>query len=107
MTKVKDCWKIVEKKKGKIKTLFHGIDKSKVLSKKIWLKADKKLVADGSKGTKYLSGFHIFLNRKIGKEYLARFSGNDLILIKCKAQGIRKKRHSPHNVYLADYLYLL
>jgi len=45
-------YKIVETDdKGNIKTLFHGINRSRILRVGEWLQAELKMVIDGSRGT--------------------------------------------------------
>lgn len=46
------AYKIVEVVDGKIKTLFHGINKSRTMPEGIWLEADVKMGRDGS-GDRY------------------------------------------------------
>lgn len=100
-------YKIVELKKGHIKTLFHGINKSRVLKKDVWIIADKKMVNDGD-GTEYLSGLHIMMTYDECVKYLQRFKNKETKgIISCHAKGIRKKEHSPHNVYLADTIKII
>jgi hypothetical protein len=95
-------YKIVEIKNGQIKTLFHGINKSRILKKDIWITADKKIVNDGD-GTHYLSGLHIMMSFDECVKYLKRFKNKDTKgIVTCHAKNLRKKEHSPHNVFLAD-----
>ena len=53
-------YKIVNEDKPDVfKTLFHGVNKSRVLEFGKWLKAELKQVKDGTSNTTYLSGWHI------------------------------------------------
>lgn len=84
-------------------TLFHGINKSKKLPLNKWIKANVKIVDDG--GTKYLSGFHVLKDKQKAIKYLNRFTNiscKTIVEVECK--NIRKKQHSPHDVYLAEYM---
>lgn len=56
-------------------------------------------------GTRYLSGFHVLKNRQKAIKYLNRFKNitcKTIIKVECKK--VRKKAHSPHDVYLAEFL---
>jgi hypothetical protein len=95
-------YKIVEIENDQIKTLFHGINHSRVLKKDVWIAADKKFVNDGD-GTSYLSGLHIMLSYDECIKYLQKFKNKKTKgIITCHAKFLRRKEHSPHNVYLAD-----
>lgn len=100
-------FKIVDYEKGKLKTLFHGVNGSRTIEKGRWLKADVKTVHDGSSGTEYESGWHILPTYDECKDYLKKFKHlKKKKIIKCKAKNIRPKTHSRDNVYLSEYLYV-
>ena len=69
----KTWYKIVDYENGKYKTLFHGVNKSRVLKFNEWLEADMKQVKDGTSKTTYMSGWHIVPDYKSTLEYLQRF----------------------------------
>ena len=74
-----------------------------------WLRADKKVVSDGSinRDTRYLSGWHLFKDYQECKMYLDRFKNkNELTIIKVKACGLSKKEHSKSNIWLADEIFI-
>lgn len=98
------CYRIVEEKNGKLKTLFHGINRSRVIPPNKWLKAEKKCVSDG--GTKYLSGFHVLKTRKECEKYLGRFdkTKRKLKIIEVLVKGLRRKKHSNSRVFLASWM---
>jgi len=100
-------YKIVEiDKNNNLKTLFHGIEGSRILEINKWYDADIKMVSDN--GTEYLSGFHVLLTKEETEKYLSRFKNNrELKIVTCHYCGIRKKEHSPHNVYLVDRIKIL
>ena len=50
------AYKIVELDDGHIKTLFHGLNGSRILPCNVWLKSEQKLVKDGTSKTFYESG---------------------------------------------------
>ena len=100
-------YKIVDLKDGKINTLFHGLNGSKIIPRNEWLKADKKMVNDG-KGPLYLSGWHIIPSYDLCIKYLKRFKNVKYkAIVKCYAKDIVPKKHSRSQVFLADYIYIL
>ena len=102
---MKTWYKIVERQNGAIKTLFHGLNGSRVLPENKWLKAEKKLVRDGTSKTWYESGWHIIPTYEECVEYLEFFQKLDTKdIVKCKAKKIWPKSHSRSNVYLAEYI---
>ena len=106
MNRTKEWFKIVDMKDGKVLTLFHGLDGSKTLPHSKWLIAKKEMVSDG-KGTKYLSGFHVIPSREECIEYLKRFKNVKYkYILPVYVQDIRKKEHSPYNVWLADKIFI-
>jgi len=98
--------KIVEEDDaGQIKTLFHGVQGSKVMKIGEWITADKKMVRDGTSNTWYLSGFHVLPSREKCEKYLTRFTKrlDRLRIVPCYVRGeLRSKTHSRADVYLAD-----
>jgi hypothetical protein len=53
--------------------LYHGVGKSRKIPFKTWLKADVKIVRDGTGKRYYKSGFHVFDNIDTAFVYLKRF----------------------------------
>jgi hypothetical protein len=99
-------YKIVLKEGNKIKTLFHGVNRSKTLPYNIWIIAEKKLGKDGSNQEPYLTGFHCFKEIHIAKKYLKKFRSNkNRIIIECEARNLRQKP-SNKDVFLADEIYI-
>ena len=101
-------YKIVElDKKENIKTLFHGINRSRLLKVGKWLKAEMKMVRDGPNSSEYLSGWHIAPTYEECVEYLKAFKHrHNKRIIKCEAKNIRSKSHSRHDIFLAEYIYI-
>lgn len=100
-------YKIVNEKEGVLKTLFHGIKGSKVLKRGEWLRAENRLVSDG-KGTKYLSAWHVMPSKEETEEYLKKFKNTEnKKIVECHVKDYAPKKHSRHEVYLADYIYIL
>jgi hypothetical protein len=99
------CFKIVDNHNGILKTLFHGVNGSRVLKTNEWLKADIKDVRDGSCQTYYKSGWHVLSTYEECAEYLKRFTYTDnRKIVECKAKNVWPKTHSIANVYLAEYI---
>jgi hypothetical protein len=108
LSKEKIWFKIVEKKNGQYKTLYHGVNKSRLLDIGKWLKSEQKAVRDGSSINRYISGWHILPNLAETLEYLKKFKKKrELKLMLCKAKVVWKKEHSRNNVYLAEKIYIL
>lgn len=102
-----DWYKIVDVVDGKVKTLFHGNQGSRVLPTGEWLLAELKMVKDGTSKTSYLSGWHIIPTLEECLEYLEKFKNvGPKAVIRCKARKIWPKAHSPSNIYLSKWLYI-
>lgn len=100
-------YKIVEVVEGDIKTLFYGINKSRIMPKNKWIKADVKIGRDGSGNRYYKTGWHTLPSVKEAKDYLKNFKSrlNILKIVECEIKGdIWKKEHSPSNVFLSEYI---
>jgi hypothetical protein len=103
-------YKIVDKdSKGRYKTLFHGTWGCRVLPFDEWIKADCKPVRDGSRGTKYTSGWHVMMNLNECRDYLSKFTAKkERVIIEVDVRGeIWPKKHSPSNVYLCEEIKLI
>lgn len=101
------CFKIVDDHNGILKTLFHGVDGSRVLKKNEWLKADIKDLRNGSCQTYYKSGWHVLPTYEDCVEYLRRFTNLDKKrIVKCQVKNVWPKTHSRADVYLAEYLFI-
>lgn len=98
------CYRIVESKDGKLKSLFHGTSGTRILPIGEWIAADKKIVKDGTRGTEYESGFHVLLSAEAAHEFFnKRFRiKENRIIIRCEARNLRPKIHALGEVYLAD-----
>ncbi len=103
-----EAYRIVEEKNGEYFTLFHGTNRSRKLPRGIWIKADKKLVKDGSRGTYYRSGFHVLTSREGAEEFLIKMFRvhTNRKVIKILAKGLKPKSHSRHQVFLAEEIYV-
>jgi len=88
---------------GDIRSLFHGTNGTRLLKKEKWMKADQKLVKDGSGKTRYISGWQIVPTFEECIEYLRLFKNIELkAIIQCEAKKVRPKSHSRHRVFLAN-----
>ena len=101
------AYRIIEVKRNTPHTLFHGISGQRAIPTGTWVKADKKLVRDGT-GPWYMSGFNILLDQDDCLEYVQRFKApRELRVVEIKVRGeLREKRHSRSNVLLADEMWL-
>lgn len=104
------AYRICEKRGNDLLTLFHSLDGTRVLPVGTWLAADVKPVTDGSPktATVYTSGFHVLKDADECREFVRKFTApRDLVMVKCRVKGMRKKAHSRSNVFLADKMKLL
>lgn len=103
-------YRICERRGGKLLTLFHSNDGSRVLPLNVWLNANVKPVRDGSRETakEYSSGFHVFKDIDTCRSFIKRFKApRELVLIECEVIDLRKKEHSPFHIFLAEKIKLL
>ena len=98
------AYKIVEDSPRGACTLFHGLDGSRVIPVGKWLKAEKKMVRDGTSHTYYESGWHVLLTEEDAKDYMKAFKRRleKLRIVPVLVRNLRKKEHSRSPVYLAD-----
>lgn len=106
MTNQIEAWKIVECDHRGMKTLFHGLNGTRRITPGEWLKADEKMVSDGTSKITYLSGWHVLLSLEDALEYMKSFKVrlDQLKIVKCKVAEIRPKEHSPSPVWLARHI---
>jgi len=105
-------YKIVDRDRhGNFKTLFHGINRTKIIPVDEWIKSEQKTVRDGAVGTQYLSGWHIMMNLDEAQEYLSKFTrvcGDERVIVEVDVKGkIWPKEHSPSNVHLCEYIKII
>jgi hypothetical protein len=103
------CYKIMDldEKDKSYKTLFHGINGTKVIPLDKWVKSVRKWAGEG--GNKYWTGFHVILSKKKCKKYFKRFTDEKKtrVIVKCLAKSLRPKKSSKGLVFLADELLVL
>jgi hypothetical protein len=101
-----EAYRIVEEKGGDYYSLFHGTNGSRKLPRGIWIKANKKIVADGSRktSTEYESGFHVLTSKDEAEKFFQKLfrKHKNRKVIKVLAKGLRRKEHSRHEIFLAD-----
>ena len=104
------AYRLCERKNGKLLTLFHSINGSRVFPMNEWVNAKIKPVYDGSRKTSkiYCSGFHVLQDINECRNFIKKFTApRDIVLVECEVEGIRKKTHSKSNILLADKIKIL
>lgn len=104
------AYKIIETDdKGNIKTLFHGLNGTRIITPGVWLKAVEKLVRDGTGNKWYKSGWHVLLDEADAHDYLKRFTTRtEKLKVKpVMVKDIRPKKHSKCDVFLARHMKLM
>jgi len=101
-------YRLLRSKNGRPYTLFHGIEGSRSIILDQLHTAEKKKVRDGSKGTLYISGFHVMETPEECAEYLNKFRyDSDIVIARIEVFGeLRPKTHSRAKVLLADSMLL-
>ena len=100
-------YKIVQLKDDQYKTLFHGINGSKVLKPNEWINAVIKENASDGHGSTYTSGIHIIDGAENAVSYLGRFKREDITIVRCHAKGLTHKAKSKEYVYLAKSIFII
>ena len=108
MIKEATFYKIMDYEQGCCRTLYHGLNGSKTVPMFEWLQAKMKIVSDGTRGTKYLSGWHVFTNEDECKQYLKLFTNvENKVIARCKVKGLMwDKEHSRSNVKLVEWIFI-
>jgi len=99
------AFRICENKNGKLLTLFHGINGSRVMPTQKWITSQTKTVRDGSrsKAKEYISGFHVLPTLDECRQFSKKFRAKrELVIVECEIDdNFWEKEHSPANVLLA------
>jgi len=92
-------------KEAVLRFLFHGLEGSRTVPLNRWLKAKKRRVKDGTSKHKYLSGFHVFVDRQAMSRFgkLTKFKYPILPVL---VRGLRPKPRTSVGAWLADELYV-
>ncbi len=94
-------------KDGSFKTLFHGVKKSRTLNTNKWLTCERKIVHEGTNGTRYISAFHVLPSLEECRKFSKIFKIRDTRrIISLKYRHYRPKRHSKGPVILANQIYI-
>jgi hypothetical protein len=107
---MKTAYRIVEKTDKGYKTLFHGVNKSRMLEVGKWLRSEQKTVKDGTKGKYYESGWHLLEDLEECRAFMkSRFTApRELVIVECKIKGETwPKAHSPHNITLCKWMKII
>ena len=94
---IKTGYRIVEIRNGKIRSLFHGTNKSREIPLDVWYKANIKTVKDGTNGKLYRSGWHFLSSKEDAESFFERMFRikTNRQVVKCLVRGnIRPKRNS-------------
>jgi hypothetical protein len=91
------------------KTLFHGNEGSRSIPTDQWVKAQVRPYAkDGTQKTTYASGWHTLPTYQEALDYFAKFKNKEnRCIVLCNVCQSRPKAHSPSNVSLSDYIYII
>ena len=101
-------YKIMQKHPEGYKTLFHGLNGSKLLPVEKWLRAEEKMGRDGSGPKWYLTGWHVLPDVETCEQYLRQFRHQeDKVFVPCLAAEMRRKEGARAEVYLARWMKLL
>lgn len=103
----KRFYKIVEYKDGVIKSIFHGTQGTRIVPLFTWMKADIKMVHDGSRGTPYKSGWHVFETFAEAEKYLELFTHKEhKAIVRCRCNNLWRKEHARAKVWLAENMFM-
>jgi hypothetical protein len=98
--------RIVEIKNGKVMSLFHGTNRSRVIPIDVWHKANIKTVKEGTNGKPYMSGWHFLKSKADADSFFERMfrAKENRYVIRCYVRGnIRPKSNSKRgSCLLAD-----
>lgn len=104
------AYRICERKKGNLLTLFHGVRGSRTLPLNEWIEAETKEVFEGSRLTakRYISGFHCLPTLEETRKFSRKFRApRDLVIVKCEIKNTHPKTHSTSNILLAKWMRIL
>ena len=94
---ITEGYKIVEIKRDKVMSLFHGTNRSREIPLDVWHRANTKTVKDGTNGKLYRSGWHFLESKNDAESFFERMFRikTNRYVIKCLVRGnIRKKSNS-------------
>lgn len=104
MNKEVVCYKIMDIDEKGYKTLFHGVNGSRIMPFDTWIQAERKWGGEG--GSKYWTGFHVLMTRELCLKYFKKFTDEKKtrVIVKCFAKNLTPKKSSRGMVFLAEWL---
>jgi hypothetical protein len=89
------------------KTLFHGVKGSRRLPVGKRIKADNKMVTDGSRQHKYKSGFHAYKTANSVRAWIKRSKNyENRVVVQVNVMKCRAKPNAIRDTVLADQLFI-
>lgn len=100
---MEDGYRIVEIKRGRVMSLFHGTQRVRSIPIGIWHRCDKKIVRDGGGSNWYESGWHYLKTYAEAEEFFHKMFRvkEDRYIIHCKVRGNLRLKWSG-TCWLAD-----
>ena len=97
------AYKIFDLSEDGPKTLFHGVNGSRLLPINEWVEAEIKPVTDGSRQEPYLSGFHAYPSLDAVRKWIAGAKNTDnRVVVSVQVDGLREKPNAVRPTILAD-----
>lgn len=99
------AYKIFDIKDEKPKTLFHGVRGSRTLPVGEWIRADRKMVRDGSGQRLYESGFHAYPDLEAVEKWIKGAKKlDDRVVCEVEIKEIAMKPNAIRPTYLAQLM---
>lgn len=106
---MKKYYRIVDiDENNNFKSLFHSVmNGRRNMPKDQWIKAIRRIGSEGVNGPKYRTGFHVLPTLEQCQSYSKKFKiKNSRRIISLHCKNLRKKKHSPSPVMLANEIYI-
>jgi len=104
-------YRICNYRKGKLYSLFHGTNHTRYIPLNTWMKAEEKLMRDGSGKSYYISGFHVMPDLDEVRTWFNKAFkfAQDRVIVKCEIKdgSLRKKDHSKYGIFLTSEMKVL
>lgn len=101
------AYKIFDLHNGSPKTLFHGVKGSRLLPVNVWVEAEEKWCIDGSRQTKYLSGFHAYRTKEDVKNWIRRAKNLiNRVVVQVEIEELRLKPNAVRPTILAKRMFI-
>lgn len=99
------AYKVFNIKQGHPYFLYHGLNGSRRVTIGNWIKAERKLVKDGSASIKYWSGFHLFASIRDVQNWLKLVTHIDSrCVVQVDIKDIKPKTCNRNGVILAQQI---